>query len=105
MRSRASLWLILAVVACGGTPAAARHSPGPVRSAIPSAAPSPSLVPSGPLRFKVTSLATGLTAPWAVAFAPDGSLWFTERPGRVRIIRDGHLLAAPALTLNVAQQP
>ena len=32
-----------------------------------------------------------------LAFAPDGRLFFTERPGRVRIFQNGQLLAAPAL--------
>lgn len=39
--------------------------------------------------------------PWGLAFASDGAIWLTERPGRVRVIRDGKLLADPALTLDV----
>ena len=96
---------MLAVLACGGNPTTPRPTPSPSPSASSSPAPSPSSVAAGPLRFRVGSVATGLTAPWAIAFAPDGSLWFTERPGRVRVVRNGRLLAAPALTLNVSQQP
>lgn len=33
--------------------------------------------------------ATGLDVPWALAFAPDGALYATERPGRLVRIRDG----------------
>jgi glucose/arabinose dehydrogenase len=45
-------------------------------------------------------MATGLEIPWAMAFAPDGRLFFTERPGRVRIFQNGQLLPEPALTLS-----
>ena len=51
-------------------------------------------------RFGVQTLATGLQVPWALAFAPDGRLFVTERPGRVRVFQNGQLLAAPALTLT-----
>ena len=33
-----------------------------------------------------TSLAQGLEIPWALDFLPDGSIVFTERPGRIRLI-------------------
>lgn len=41
----------------------------------------------------VETLATGLRHPWAVEAMPDGGLIVTERPGRVRILRDGELSA------------
>jgi aldose sugar dehydrogenase len=50
-------------------------------------------------RFAVQVFATGLEIPWGMAFAPDGRLFVTERPGRVRIIESGRLLA-PALVLD-----
>lgn len=37
----------------------------------------------------VETLATGLDHPWAVEVMPDGAYLVTERPGNVRIIRDG----------------
>jgi aldose sugar dehydrogenase len=40
-------------------------------------------------RIRVTVLARGLSHPWAIAFLPDGSLLVTERPGRLRIVRNG----------------
>ena len=40
--------------------------------------------------------------PWALAFAPDGRILVTERPGRIRVIKDGALLDAPFATLDVA---
>jgi len=37
----------------------------------------------------VQLVASGLRAPWAVDLAPDGRLFVTERPGRVRIVQLG----------------
>ncbi|WP_049736215.1 PQQ-dependent sugar dehydrogenase [Rhizobium ecuadorense] len=38
---------------------------------------------------RVEKLADGLDHPWAVEVLPDGAYLVTERPGRVRIVRDG----------------
>ncbi|ANL47773.1 PQQ-dependent sugar dehydrogenase [Rhizobium phaseoli] len=40
---------------------------------------------------RVEKLAGGLDHPWAVEVLPDGAYLVTERPGRMRIIRDGKL--------------
>ena len=45
--------------------------------------------------FRVTTVAEGLVNPSAIAFTPEGDLLVTERPGRLRIIRDGILLPEP----------
>ena len=37
----------------------------------------------------------GLSHPWAIAWLPDGSALVTERPGRLRLIRDGRLDPKP----------
>ncbi len=50
----------------------------------------------------VDVVAPGLVVPWAMDFAPDGRIFLTERPGRIRVIRDGQLLPEPWLTLDVA---
>jgi aldose sugar dehydrogenase len=52
------------------------------------------------VRVGVQVVATGLEIPWALAFAPDGRLFVSERPGRVRILQNGTLLPDPALTLT-----
>ncbi len=45
-------------------------------------------------------VASGLEIPWSLAFSPDGTLYFTERPGRVNVIRGGEVHTL--LTLDVA---
>ncbi len=51
-------------------------------------------------RFSVEVVAQNLEIPWAMAFAPDGRMFLTERPGRVRVFERGQVLAAPALVLT-----
>jgi glucose/arabinose dehydrogenase len=66
-------------------------------------APTPggeTLVAADGTRYAVEIVATNLEIPWSLAFAPDGRLFFTERPGRVRVIEGGRLLASPALVLD-----
>ena len=45
--------------------------------------------------YRVETVADGLQHPWAVAFLPGGDLLITERPGRLRVVRNGQLLATP----------
>ena len=48
----------------------------------------------------MTAVADGLEEPTDLAFAADGRIFIAERAGRVRIVRDGRLLPAPAATLR-----
>ena len=46
-------------------------------------------------RFTTTALVTvadALVQPWSIAFLPGGDMLITERPGRLRIVRQGKLL-------------
>lgn len=45
--------------------------------------------------FEVVTVADGLERPWGIAFLPDGDILVTERPGRLRVIRDGELDPEP----------
>ena len=45
--------------------------------------------------YRAVTVADGLDVPWSIAWLPDGDMLVTERPGRLRIVRDGTLLADP----------
>ena len=45
--------------------------------------------------YNVVTVADGLENPWSMAFLPGGDMLITERPGRLRIVRDGMLLPNP----------
>jgi glucose/arabinose dehydrogenase len=45
--------------------------------------------------YRVTTVAEGLVNPWAIAFTPEGDVLITERPGRLRVVRNGALLPDP----------
>ena len=45
--------------------------------------------------YRVVTIADGLEHPWGLAFLPGGDLLVTERPGRLRVIRDGTLVRRP----------
>lgn len=51
---------------------------------------------------RVEIVATGLETPWALAFAADGRLFVAERPGRIRLVRDGRLEPESIAALPVA---
>jgi len=42
--------------------------------------------------YRVTTVAEDLNQPWSMAWLPNGDMLVTEKPGRLRIIRDGQLL-------------
>jgi aldose sugar dehydrogenase len=46
---------------------------------------------TAPVPHRVVTVAEGLEHPWGMAFLPDGGILVTERPGRLRIVRDGRL--------------
>jgi glucose/arabinose dehydrogenase len=60
-------------------------------------------LPAGPMiletaeepQIRVIALTTELMHPWGLAFLPDGSMLVTERPGRLRVIRNGKLEPSP----------
>lgn len=62
----------------------------------------PRPLPEGPMTFdtaeqgpiRVTVL-KGLDRPWSLAFLPNGDMLVTERPGRLRLVRDGVLEPQP----------
>lgn len=102
---RTSKWrrLVGACLAAGAvvlTATAARsqqvQAPPPVAWATPE-------VPDGPIsldtaqerNLRIVVLSKALEQPWSIAFLPDGSWLVTERPGRLRIFRNGVLDPVP----------
>lgn len=57
------------------------------------------------LKFKVEPVVTNVEVPWSILFTPDGRMLFTERPGRVRVVKDGKLDPKPMLEVSVFRQP
>jgi glucose/arabinose dehydrogenase len=47
------------------------------------------------LNYKQVAVAEGLEHPWSIAWLPDGTALVTERPGRLRAIRNGRLDPTP----------
>ena len=72
-------------------PAAAPAAPAAPFAASVALGDGPWTLPTekGPLR--VTVVAKGLERPWSIAMLPDGGMLVTERPGRLRVFRDGKL--------------
>ena len=54
--------------------------------------------------FRVVTVVDGLVNPWSIAFLPGGDMLVTERPGRLRIVRGGHLLNEPVAGLPPIRQ-
>jgi glucose/arabinose dehydrogenase len=52
--------------------------------------------------FAIETIVSGLNTAWAIDFAPDGRIFLSERPGRVRVLERGQLHAEPWMTLAVA---
>lgn len=56
--------------------------------------------PATEAQLTVETVAQNLQEPWAMAFASDGRLFFTEAPGRLRVIANGTLQAQPVLDIT-----
>lgn len=60
----------------------------------------PTVPPSGSVPdFRVETVANNLEIVWSIVFAADGRMFFTERPGRVRVIENGKLQPTPFFTV------
>jgi glucose/arabinose dehydrogenase len=71
-----------------------------MRVAIPSAMTSTSETSTPTMKTEV--LVRDLNIPWEMVFLLDGRIFVTERPGNIRMIKDGQLQAAPWIVLDVA---
>ena len=99
-----------AITICAFAGAVVAQQPPAGRGAAPQGAraggapPPPSGIPREPLgsgpwnyaaaegvKFRLSVVTKGLQNPWDLEFLPDGRMLVTERPGRLRIVRDGVL--------------
>jgi glucose/arabinose dehydrogenase len=55
-----------------------------------------------PTGFTEALVASGLSSPTAMQFAPDGRLFVCEQGGRLRVIKNGTLLPTPFVTVTVS---
>jgi len=58
--------------------------------------------PGGTVAIRVDTVVSGLEVPWGIAFLPGGDMLVTERPGRIRLIRGGKLLADPVAKVGAS---
>lgn len=68
---------------------------------LASLAPAPLRAATLPSGFVESLVSGGLSAPTAMAFAPDGRLFVCQQSGQLRVIKNGVLLATPFLTVTV----
>jgi aldose sugar dehydrogenase len=85
----------LAVAAIAVTAAAAALMPATQGEAQAAGSPADATFRSGQHEYRVVTVVDGLEHPWSLAFLPGGDMLVTERPGRLRIVRDGRLLPEP----------
>jgi glucose/arabinose dehydrogenase len=85
--------LLLAVGCRESEPETVEPFPSPELSVCPDATPREALA--------LETLASGLEVPWDLGFAPDGRIFVTERPGRIRVIENGRLREQPWAQLDV----
>jgi glucose/arabinose dehydrogenase len=107
----AGLVVLTALVSAQQPPAGRQGAAGRAGGAPPGPPP-PQGIPRDPLgdgpwtyrvaegvRLKVSVVTKGLQNPWNLVFMPDGSMLVTERPGRLRVIRNGVLDPTPVAGL------
>ena len=91
----AGVILILAGSACDDPP----RTPAPPQTPTPPPGAEVFTASDG-TRFSVEVVVSNVEIPWSLAFAPDGRLFFTERPGRIRIVQNGQIATTPALAIG-----
>ena len=50
--------------------------------------------------YEIEVIAENLNVPWAIDISNDGKIYFTERPGSIRVIEDGKLNPQPLITFG-----
>ena len=65
------------------------------RMASPPFPDAPQVVETTGVQLRVSPMFKGLVTPWSLAFLPNGDMLITEKPGRLRIVRNGTLDPQP----------
>ncbi|NES97844.1 MAG: PQQ-dependent sugar dehydrogenase [Desertifilum sp. SIO1I2] len=108
---------LLGLVACNGT---SQQTASPSATVTPEEAPAtPTPVaatngtpqacqmvesgfgPSGSVPVTAQEVVSGLEVPWGIVFLSNTDLLVSERPGRIRLVRNGQLQPQPVATVNV----
>ncbi|MBL8914938.1 MAG: PQQ-dependent sugar dehydrogenase [Archangium sp.] len=88
--------IIFSLTAC------ASAGPG-VTSADCTLMPKDDFGPTGTVAVRAEVVVSGLEVPWGLAFLPGSTdLLVTERPGRIRLVRNGSLVTTPVATVPLA---
>jgi glucose/arabinose dehydrogenase len=94
----------------GASPTSVQGPPSPAPQPTSEPSPQPSAQPTrqptaapAEATLRAETLIRGLDTPWAIDFAPDGRIFISERPGRIRVAKDGQLLEAPWMQLPVVE--
>ena len=56
------------------------------------------------VNFRIETVISNLDVPWSIVWAADGRMFFTERPGRVRVYEKGQLAPTPVLTISDVEE-
>jgi glucose/arabinose dehydrogenase len=94
----ATLILITQLVGSCGQPPTGRGA-GEVASTAPLPGEGASQQQAS-VSFRVETVVGGLEVPWSIVWAADGRMFFTERPGRIRVYENGKLRSAPLFVVD-----
>ena len=89
------LTAVAGVLACGQDPGQGAGSAEGVDPAGSGAEAAEGVHSSARHDFRVVTVADGLDHPWSMAWLPGGEMLIVERPGRLRVVRDGVLQPEP----------
>lgn len=89
--------LLAAALLLAGAAHAEDFVDGPETAGQHPARPDQTRAPAPPVHsaYRVSTVASGLSHPWGLAWLPDGRMLVTERPGRLRVVTKDGALSAP----------
>lgn len=85
-------YLLLSPLAAWGQPPASANALGP--------GPWTYTTSERNTKVQLSVVVRGLSHPWGLVFLPNGDMLVTERPGRLRLVRNGALVAEPKADLS-----